>query len=130
MQWASVALADEAPIRVDVCRLSAKPEKYYGRFVIVTSARVDGFTLGSVTLTDLHCEGLAVLRLAPGAENRSEIMRMNEEFRRWDYTKGKPPMIVGDFAGKVEKDGFFNETVPAVIVAYIENLSISPDPRP
>ena len=130
VQSTAVSVADEASSRTSVCQLSATPESYYGKFVVVVGARVDGFTLGSVTLTDLHCEGLVVVRFSQSAQVRSEIKRMFEAFQRWDYTQGRPPIIIGDFAGHVEKDGFFNESVPAVVVEYVENLSISPDPRP
>jgi hypothetical protein len=126
----AVSVADDASVRISVCQLSATPERYYGKFVIVVGARVDGFTLGSVTLTDLHCEGLAVVRFSQSAQGRPEIKRMFEAFRRWDYTQGRPPIIIGDFAGNVEKDGFFDEVVPGVVVEYVDNLTISPDPRP
>jgi len=126
----SIAVGGEDVVRTNVCQLSVTPEAYYGKFVVIVGARVDGFTLGAVTLTDLHCEGLVVLRLAPGAEKRPEVRRMIAEFQKWDYTTGRPPMIVGDFSGRVEKGGFYSEVVPAINVEYIDNLSVSPDPPP
>jgi hypothetical protein len=130
VQTNAVSVADDASVRTSVCQLSATPERYYGKFVIIVGTRVNGGTLGFVTLTDLHCEGLVVVRFSQSAQGRPEIKRMFEEFQRWDYTQGRPPIIIGDFAGNVEKDGFFNEVAPAVVVEYVENLSISQDPRP